>query len=326
VTELPRDHECVSWHDISYYRCGYHFYRPCWYRGIICYRLVVVPIGWFYYELPSSAITYTYNYNTYYYYDGTYYQPSEQDGHDGYVVVQAPAPAENPDVADLADPINLLENMSDYLSAQRHFTLTLTDTYEEVDESGEGSQISGVRTIYVQRPGKWAADSVSEQNHQRITYDGKTFTILDVTQNLYSRLTMDGTVDETMQTLADEYGISLPMQDILYKDIFERLSGSITSSRYLGEETVAGDKCDHLAFTGKDADFEIWIKQGDAPIPRMIVVNYKNTPGTARYTMIVTKWDTGSISDSTFKLELPKGASKIDLAPVDKQQPADTEN
>jgi hypothetical protein len=83
---------------------------------------------------------------------------------------------------------------------------------------------------------------------------------------------------------------------------------------------VAGTKCDHLAFTQEGVDWEIWVQQGDTPIPRMIVLTYKNTTGEPRYTMMITRWDNSPIKESVFSVEPPAGASKIDLLPVQQQQ------
>jgi len=327
VPKLPRECEIALWHGDTYYHYCHHFYRPCWYGGVIYYRLVVVPIGWFFIDLPDGATEFTVNYNAYYYCDGAYYREATENGRVGYVAVEAPQAAQAESEQDnLPDPLGLLRNMSDYLSEQRHFTLTLSDTYDEIDESGGKTQVSGVRTIHVQRPDRMAVDSISDDNHQRIVYDGESFTTIDLPRNLYGTVPMRGTIDEVLDKLATDYGMTLPMEDILYKDIYERLSARITGGQYLGEETVAGVKCDHVAFTQDDADWEIWIQQGDTPIPRMIVINYKDMAGEPRYMMMVTKWDTAPIPESAFELKLPEGATKIDLMPVDKEEMTGEEN
>ena len=41
----------------------------------------------------------------------------------------------------------------------------------------------------------------------------------------------------------------------------------VTDVKDLGSGVIGGVECDHLAFRAKDTDWQIWIAQGEEPIP-----------------------------------------------------------
>ena len=67
---------------------------------------------------------------------------------------------------------------------------------------------------------------------------------------------------------------------MLYTDVYEGLMAEATQGRYVAMEDVGGVRTHHLAFRGREVDWQIWIEDGDRPLPR-------------RY-LITTKWMTGA--------------------------------
>jgi hypothetical protein len=89
---------------------------------------------------------------------------------------------------------------------------------------------------------------------------------------------------------------------------------NIESGLYLGTAKVGNVSCHHLAFTQAAVDWQIWVEEGATPLLRKIVVTYKSQPQSPQFTAIFTKWDLAApLADGTFKLEIPKDASKIDF-------------
>jgi len=48
---------------------------------------------------------------------------------------------------------------------------------------------------------------------------------------------------------------------------------------------------DHLAVRTKDVDFQIWIARGKEPLPRRIVMTYKNFRGDPQFRADFTNWN-----------------------------------
>jgi hypothetical protein len=91
----------------------------------------------------------------------------------------------------------------------------------------------------------------------------------------------------------------------------------IVSGRDIGPVTVLGIPCEHLAFSLGTVDWQIWIEDGAKPVPRKIVITYKDEEGTPEYTAIFSNWDFQTkLPDFLFTFEPPAGASKIDVAEI----------
>ena len=101
------------------------------------------------------------------------------------------------------------------------------------------------------------------------------------------------------------------------RDSYKSAMSKITSGIYLGPVTVLGVPCEHLAFSLGKVDWQIWIEQGARPVPRKIVITYKDEEGTPEYTAILSNWDFQTkLSDFLFNFEPPTGATKITVAEI----------
>lgn len=314
VAHLPSGYTAATWHGTAYYHSGYSFYQPTWYAGTVSYMPVYPPVGFFFGALPTGATQTVINNNTYYVSNGVYYQPSTQNGTQGYAVVAAPAQNEAPRQTVSAagtspDPFALLKKMSDYLGSEKRITMTIGETFDEVAAAGQKIQLFTERTIQVKRPDKILVSVSGAGIQRRITCDGETFTAVDLLKNVFATMPMLGSLDSVMDTLARQYGMAQPVEDLLYSDINARLAPKIQSGQFLGTETVAGHNCSHLAFKQADLNWQVWIDEADKPIPWRLVITYDNTPGRPRYTLLVTGFETPALMpDDGFKANLPDGA------------------
>ena len=46
---------------------------------------------------------------------------------------------------------------------------------------------------------------------------------------------------------------------------YEMLTEQVTGGQFIGRETIDGAPANHLAFTGEEVDWQVWIKDGDQP-------------------------------------------------------------
>jgi hypothetical protein len=80
---------------------------------------------------------------------------------------------------------------------------------------------------------------------------------------------------------------------------------------------VLGVPCEHLAFSLGTVDWQIWIEQGARPVPRKIVITYKDEEGTPEYAAILSNWDfQTALPDALFQFEPPAGTTKISVAEI----------
>ncbi|MFY9942197.1 MAG: DUF2092 domain-containing protein, partial [Desulfobacterales bacterium] len=78
---------------------------------------------------------------------------------------------------------------------------------------------------------------------------------------------------------------------------------------------------DHLAVRSAEVDLQVWITQGDQPLPRRVVLTYKNAPGRPQFRADLSDWDLSpKLAADSFAFTPPAGAEQIPLlAPVRQQ-------
>ena len=84
------------------------------------------------------------------------------------------------------------------------------------------------------------------------------------------------------------------------------------SGFYVGQSLISGVLCDHLALRGAKEDVQVWIARGDEPVPRRIVISYREIEGRPQFWTQFIEWDfSPELSDTTFTFSPPEGAKRI---------------
>jgi hypothetical protein len=314
VTNLPPHVLPYPWHGRDYWYVSFSWYGQYWRGDDVYYAWVYPPSGFYYPSLPESYTTVVINNTTYYCSDDVYYREGEKDGQKGYVVAEAPegAAAEQGE-----NPFNILKSACDYVAGLEKFTAIVSTTTDEVLESGEKIQASSRRTLYVSRPDKVAVDALTDGGEKRSVYDGKTVSMFDRAKDVYAVVPMPPTIDATLDTLAQNYGIAMPLGDLLYKDAYDRLVARVATGQYVGMHKVGSVDCHHLAFSGDTVDWEVWIEAGEKPVLRKVTVDYKQVTAKPRFSALIVAWmeSPASLGD-VFEFKPPAGAKQIEVLPV----------
>lgn len=318
ITNLPAGAINYPWRGSDYWHVGFGWWTPCWVGDSLYYNWAYPPIGYYYPTLPETYSTVVINNSTYYESDGVYYQEGEQDGKKGYVVVEAPVTPEEPagGEAEGENAYKILKGMCDYLAGLEKFSIVAQTTTDEVRASGEKVQVSARRVVYVDRPSRLAAEVTGDTGARRAVYDGNTVSMLDRTKNAYSVVKVPNTIDAMLDALAREYRIVLPLGDLLYKDLYDRLVARETLGQYVGLHRIDGIKCHHLAFSTGPSTWEVWIDAGERPVPRKIAIDYGRDADRTRFNADITGWNVSPVfTPASFEFKLPENAKRIDVAP-----------
>ena len=74
----------------------------------------------------------------------------------------------------------------------------------------------------------------------------------------------------------------------------------------------------HLAFRGPVVDWQIWIADGDKPLPRKYVITTRGDPAQPQYMVLMSNWNVApKVSDAMFRFTPPQGAKKTDFLRLD---------
>jgi hypothetical protein len=81
---------------------------------------------------------------------------------------------------------------------------------------------------------------------------------------------------------------------------------------------LGGVVCTHLAFRAPHVDWQIWIQDGDQPLPRKFVITSPDIAGAPQFTVVMTGWNLApELTDGMFEFEPAADAKQIEFLPAD---------
>jgi hypothetical protein len=215
------------------------------------------------------------------------------------------------------DAIALLRRSTDYVAALKQFRLEMDTTIEIVISTGQKLQLDHRVVAAVKRPNELRAERVGEMIGQVFYYDGKSLTMSIPAKGYYATAAAPANLEAMLDFARDKLNVLAPGADFVYKNAFERLTEGLTSAVVVGDAMVHGVRCVHLAFRNAEVDWQVWIEQGDRPLPRKFVVTSKKMPESPQFVVTMTKWDTApKLNDAMFRFVPPKGSQRIDFLPA----------
>lgn len=232
------------------------------------------------------------------------------------LAVAAALPAAAPAQTAGVDPeaTKLLHRMTDYMASLPVFTFDTQNTLEAVLVSGQKLEFDFAAKVTLRRPNKLRAERSGDIVTQVFYYNGTTLTLYNPAEKYYAAVAAPATIEQALDYARESLDVAAPAGDLLYKDAFARLTQDVTSGFVVGKAAIGGVKCDQLAFSGPDVDFQIWIADGDKPLPRKYVITTKRVSGQPEFAVVMSNWNLSpSVSDGLFTFVPPQGAKKIDF-------------
>src|SRR3954447_11083184 len=226
------------------------------------------------------------------------------------------APSAPPGVDPKADAI--LRSMGRTLAAAKTFSFEASETSDNFSPSGQKIQLGKTVKALVRRPGSISAVVNGDVENIAYYYRGKTVTIVNNLEHVYAVQDVPpDNADAMFDFLADRFRITAPLSDLMFADPYQAMIVHVRGGEYLGLHAVDGTKCHHLAFRQDAIDWQIWIEEGSQPLPRKVVITYKDLPGAPQFTAVLQKWElTSAAPDAAFEAKIPEGYKRVDLQPV----------
>jgi hypothetical protein len=149
---------------------------------------------------------------------------------------------------------------------------------------------------------------------QEFFYDGKNLTLYNPKENLYATTPAPPTIDAMLDFAREKLDVIAPGAELMYSNASERMLKESSSGFVVGPSVVAGVKSTHLAFRGAEVDWQIWIDDGDKPLPRKFILTSKKVAGEPQFTVLMRTWDLNpKLTEKEFTFTPPKGAKKIEF-------------
>ena len=220
--------------------------------------------------------------------------------------VVSPAPAVKP------DPMAVLKQMARYLRSLDRFTVRVERTMELILPTDQRLHADQTLEIAIQKPNRLRVNFQSLSGGRQLFYDGANFSLYTPEAKVYASAAAAPTIDETLDLLAAQYQIFLPVADVLVADPDSRLAQNITLATYVGRILIQGVPCHHLAFRTPEVDWQIWIEDGAQPLPRRLLLTDKSAEGSPQMMANLTRWDLApTFPADFFTFRPPQDAQKI---------------
>jgi hypothetical protein len=210
--------------------------------------------------------------------------------------------------------MKVLKNMSEFLAQVERFSVTIRDGYDAIQESGQKIEYGEVRKVTVSRPDRLRFE-VERSDGQKglVIFNGQDLTVYSAKNNFYATVSKPGTLDQVIKYAMEDLKIRVPLGVLFLSVLPSELDNLVTSADYVETTTITDVPCDHIAAqTSRGVDFQAWIAQGSEPLPRRIVITYREETGQPQFWADLSDWNLApEVSDALFTFTPPEGAERI---------------
>ncbi len=207
-----------------------------------------------------------------------------------------------------------LGRMGAYLRTLKAFQVVANVTTDEVLVDGQRIQLSSRVDMVAHAPNKLRAETTSDRKQRTFFYDGTTFSLWARRSNYYASVAAPPTTGELLTVLEDKYGLDFPLIDLFRWGKSRSDITDLTSALDIGPSQVEGVTCQQYAFRQAGLDWQIWIQQGEYPLPRKLILTTLTDEARPQSSVVYT-WNLApSYNDATFAFKPPADAKRIVLA------------
>jgi hypothetical protein len=213
----------------------------------------------------------------------------------------------------------ILLAMANFLAKAPAYSVTMRSGYDAIQADGQRIEFGEQRRILLQRPDRVRVEvERSDGDRGMVLFDGKGITVFKADDNVYARVEKPGTVDSALVYLVRDLQLTMPMARMFHTGFPQEMEKLLTAVSYVEEDALFDVPTDHLAARSAEVDMQVWIAQGEQPLPRRVILTYKNAPGQPQYRVDLSEWNLSpTVADNSFTFTPPAGAEQIPfLAPV----------
>jgi len=211
----------------------------------------------------------------------------------------------------------VMRQMSDYMAGLRTMRVDTRAVDEVVLQSGQKVQQITESRLTVARPNKVHSQRIGPSQDVDFKYNGREFDVVSTARNYYATVEAPPTLDDAIDVLRERYGIEVPAADLLVSRPYDALMHDARTGRYVGMEPINGVQAHHLAFTGPEVDWQIWVRDGNEPLPLRFVITSKTERSQPEFAVDLTNWQSNPrVADNEFEFTPPANARRIQILPT----------
>lgn len=225
----------------------------------------------------------------------------------------------------------LLHAMSDLLAETPRFSFAASEVRDVVGVDGNMTRLELDHRTYLERPDRIRREVTLGGDSALLIYHAGALAVHTTRDSFYAAAEIPRTIDDGMDYLFERLDVRAPLADLLYTSPYDSYVDSLTAGQYVGEETIEGAACHHLAFQHPAIDFDIWVEDGDRPLPCKLILSYKLDEGAPKSVLTFRDWDLApTFAPDLFAYQPPPGYVRIpfigvrELAGTREAEPAGT--
>ncbi len=206
-----------------------------------------------------------------------------------------------------------LRRMSEFLASRPMLRFEADIQYDAVQESGQKLEFGSHRTFALARPDRIRVD-IAHWNGERemIAFDGDHLWATLPESRIYASLAFTGNIPDAFDLLVNDYGLASPLSDLLRRGLADEIADRVISGRNLRTAMIGGVACDHLTFRGRNLDFQLFIQQGEEPVPVRFIIDYHAETGGPQFRAWLRDWDLApALPDSLFQFSPEVGEQRV---------------
>jgi hypothetical protein len=230
----------------------------------------------------------------------------------GPVRAADPTPAPEVSAQDRAARVLLL-GMADFMARAPAMSVTMRSGYDAIQADGQRIEFGERRRILMQRPDKIRVEvERSDGERGTVVFDGRWITAYKPAENVYARVEQPGTLDQALVYMVRDLRATLPLARMFTTGFPVDLDKRATTVAFVEECSLFDVPTDHVAVRSAEVDLQLWIAKGPQPLPRRIIVTYKNAPGEPQFRADLYDWSLPAKQDAAaFAFVPPAGAEQI---------------
>jgi hypothetical protein len=206
----------------------------------------------------------------------------------------------------------LMMGMANFLAGLDACSVKVRAGYDVVQQSGQKIEFLEVRDVTLDRPNRLRIQERSADGRgSSLVFDGSKMTVWDSDAGVFAQANQPGSVDDAIVYFVRDLKMRLPLAPLFTTRFPAELERRLKTIDYVELTDVLGEPAHHVAGRTNAVDFQIWIADGERPLPLRVVLTYADA-GRPQYWAQFSDWNLRpQVSDKTFAFEAPRDARQI---------------
>lgn len=210
-----------------------------------------------------------------------------------------------------------LTEMGESLASQQKLAYDIDMVTDVVVDTDKKVQVKGTAVVRFERPNRLYVDLKTDTMERQFYHDGNHLTMIAKKDGYYGQLPATKSTRETLITAAKNYGLEVPLVDLLEWGTTKAPKINLEKAVLVKETTMDGKPVEHWALRSGNLDWEVWITKGDERLPLKLTTTDYQHPGKPQMVAEI-KWRSPSdVNSGIFKPRLTSDLKPIDFNKID---------